>query len=369
MKILYVAMRHDYGVPSRGESFEHYNFYEPLRDMGHDILYFDFMTLLQKRGRRSMNRRLLDVCRSEKPDVLFSCLFKDEFEKKTVGEISERGDTVTVNWFADDHWRFENFSRHWAPHFNHVVTTASSALPKYAEIGYRGVIKSQWGCNHLRYRPIDVAKEYDVTFVGQPHGDRRAVIEEIRRVGIDARAWGTGWETGRLSQDEMVRVFNASRIVLNLSNASVLDAGRFRRVTSRLRASLESRLGRTLLRSSGGASVRTTPTSYYEQIKGRNFEVPGCGAFLLTGEADNLGEYYKEGREVLTFSDVDDMIDKIRYYLRRNEEREVVAEAGFRRTVNEHTYFHRFGDVFRQMGITVPSASAGARSGETVDIE
>ncbi len=88
MKILYVAMRYDYGLPSRGESFEHYNFYEPLRDMGHDILYFDFMTLLEEHGRRAMNRRLLDVCRSEKPDVLFSCLFKDELEKETLRDIS-----------------------------------------------------------------------------------------------------------------------------------------------------------------------------------------------------------------------------------------------------------------------------------------
>jgi len=368
MKILYVAMRYDYGLPSRGESFEHYNFYEPLRDMGHDILYFDFMTLLEEHGRRAMNRRLLDVCRSEKPDVLFSCLFKDELEKETLRDISAHSDTVTVNWFADDHWRFENFSRHWAPCFNHVVTTASSALPKYAEIGYRGVIKSQWGCNHLRYRPLDVAKEYDVTFVGQLHGDRRAVIEEIRRSGIDARAWGTGWQAGRLSQDEMVGVFSASRIVLNLSNASVLNTGPFGRAKVRVRASLESRMGRWLNRKPDG-SLRKVRSSYHEQIKGRNFEVPGCGAFLLTGEADNLGDYYEEGREVVTFSDVDDMIDKIRYYLRHEEERETVAEAGFRRTLSEHTYFHRFSDIFRQMGMNASVASIGARRGETVNIE
>ncbi len=331
MKILYVAMRYDYGLPSRGESFEHYNFYEPLRDMGHDILYFDFMTLLEEHGRRAMNRRLLDVCRSEKPDVLFSCLFKDELEKETLRDISAHSDTVTVNWFADDHWRFENFSRHWAPCFNHVVTTASSALPKYAEIGYRGVIKSQWGCNN-------------------------------------ARAWGTGWQAGRLSQDEMVGVFSASRIVLNLSNASVLNTGPFGRAKVRVRASLESRMGRWLNRKPDG-SLRKVRSSYHEQIKGRNFEVPGCGAFLLTGEADNLGDYYEEGREVVTFSDVDDMIDKIRYYLRHEEERETVAEAGFRRTLSEHTDFHRFSDIFRQMGMNASVASIGARRGETVNIE
>ncbi|MDP9223544.1 MAG: glycosyltransferase [Actinomycetota bacterium] len=367
MKILYVAMRYDYGAPSRGESFEHYNFYEPLRDMGHDILYFDFMTLLQARGRRWMNRRLFDVCHSEKPDVLFCVLFKEELEKETIQEISAHSDTVTVNWFADDHWRFENFSRHWAPHFNHVVTTASSALPKYAEIGYQGVIKSQWGCNHLRYRPLEVRREYDVTFVGQPHGDRREVVEKIRREGIDVQVWGAGWESGRLSQDEMVRVFSASKIVLNLSNASVLNAGRLARIKSGADARIKRRLGRAVPHRTDGSALGVP--RYHEQIKGRNFEVPGCRAFLLTGEADNLGEYYEVGREVVTFSGVDHMIEKIRRYLRDETEREAVAESGLRRTLDEHTYFHRFRDIFASMSVPASYGEDGARPGETISIE
>jgi len=62
-----------------------------------------------------MNRRLLEVARSEKPVLLFSLLFQDEFEKRTIRAVSESGETQTLNWFCDDHWRFDSYSRYWAP--------------------------------------------------------------------------------------------------------------------------------------------------------------------------------------------------------------------------------------------------------------
>ncbi len=57
MRILYVAMKYDYGRPEQGESFEHWNFYDPLVRMGHAIVYFDFVTLPERQGPGAMNRR------------------------------------------------------------------------------------------------------------------------------------------------------------------------------------------------------------------------------------------------------------------------------------------------------------------------
>ena len=43
MRILYVAMADDYGMPERGPSFEQTNFHSALKGMGHDVIQFDFM--------------------------------------------------------------------------------------------------------------------------------------------------------------------------------------------------------------------------------------------------------------------------------------------------------------------------------------
>ncbi|HRI39135.1 MAG TPA: hypothetical protein PLO50_11300, partial [Nitrospira sp.] len=217
MRILYVAMKYDYGRRNQGPSFEHYNFYDCLLQMGHDIVYFDFMTLMQEHGRSWMNNRLMEVAKLEKPDLMFTVLFTDEFDASILRNITEDVGVMSVNWFCDDHWRFERYSRLWAPCFRWVVTTAESAFPKYAQMGYHNVIKSQWACNTFLYQRLNLPLEYDVTFIGQPYGQRRQMIEKLINAGINVRTWGQGWNEGRASQDEMIKIFNTSRINLNLT--------------------------------------------------------------------------------------------------------------------------------------------------------
>ncbi|MBW4643040.1 MAG: glycosyltransferase [Goleter apudmare HA4340-LM2] len=366
LKILYVAMKYNYGKQEQGYSFEHCNFYESLNKIGHEILYFDFMTLLQQHGYAEMNRRLVEVVKAEKPDLMFTFLFTDELDPKVIREISENTDTVTLNWFADDHWRFENFSCFWAPCFNWVVTTSQSALPKYAAMGYHNVIKSQWGCNHFLYRQLDLPLKYDVTFIGQPHSNRRQVIETLTESGIKVYVWGKGWKTGRLSHAEMIEVFNQSRINLNLQNSfmvgrsnnpakkfisSFLDFIPYGESIKMTGNELYGKFQRLLSVDNTLKEPQSDSQQNYEQIKGRNFEVPGCGGFLLTGKAENLDDYYRIGQEMACFKNNKDLIKQIKYYLENEDQRIAIAKAGYERTLNEHTYVHRFNEIFQKIGL------------------
>lgn len=319
MRILYCGMKFDYGAPSRGLSFEHKTFYECLVRMGHEVIYFDFMALMADLGQSAMNRRLVEVARAEKPDLLFAILFGEELDRKAVRTISEEMDTTTFNWFCDDHWRFDRYSRYWAPCFNWVSTTDSAAVAKYGRIGYANVIKTQWACNHFSYHPVSTLKAWDVSFVGQPHGTRRKTIETLRRAGIDVYCRGFGWPEGRVSHEEMLEVFSGSRVNINLSNASWDWRHPLQRRT--------------------------------DQIKGRNFEIPGCGGFLLTQHADNLEEYYVPDAEVGVFRTTEELVEKVRHALRNEGERAVVARSGYDRTMSDHTYEKRLREIFRRMGL------------------
>ena len=364
MRILYVGSKYDYGKIEQGLSFEHYNFYEFFRRSNHDVTYFDSVGAFERLGREAADRSLLKVVQTERPNLMFSVLFVYELNPSIVRHISEHTDTTTLNWFCDDDWRFEDYSRHWAPCFNWVVTTARSALEKYERMGYRNAIKSQWGCNDLLCRKLDLPFRFDVSFVGRPHGDRRRVIGELQKVGIEIEVFGTGWGSGRIAQDEMIRVFNQSRINLNLSNASVAsDAAsapavaptglvfRQRRTQVPFGASIR-RHGRALAdRVAGAASGSSKSAAYLQQIKARNFEVPGCGGFLLTGEAEDLQSYYDIGHEIACFDGTRDLVDKIKYYLSHEDERMAMAQAGYERTLRDHTYGARFGEIFSRIGL------------------
>lgn len=318
-KLLYAGMLYDYGDPTRGLSFEERNFYDPLKRFceksNWEISRFDFMDAGRKNGQERMSELLWETVKKEKPRYLVSVLFDPKHDPlaEVLRRISFETDTTTVNWFCDDHWRFDNYSQFVAKNFNFAVTTDSTAVPKYKAIGLGDrVIKSQWACNHEMYRPIDCRREIEVSFVGQPHGNRPQIVQRLLSLGINLQVFGYGWQGARrLPFHEMVRVFSRSRINLNLSNASVDDT--------------------------------------HQQIKGRNFEVPGTGNFLLTGPADNLEEYYTDRKEVAVFRSPEEMVDMIRYHSTHDSERDAIAAAGYRRTLEEHTWERRWSEIFTRV--------------------
>jgi spore maturation protein CgeB len=328
MRILYVAMADDYGDPSRGPSFEETNFRSALEGMGHDLVPFDFMAEKRERGKGEMNRRLLAAAEEASPDLSFFVLFEDEIEPETIRGVSRAGGPA-VNWFADDHWRFDRFTRNFAPAFDWSVTTDRDSLPKYEAIGYERAILSQWACNRYAYDWTGRELEYDVTFIGQSYGERPAIVERLRAEGFDVRCWGFGWPEGRIEHNEMVRVFGSSRINLNLSSA--FSPGR-----------LPTRLIRR---------IRGTKEERKSQIKGRTFEVPGSGGFLLTDQVAYLEDYLTPGKEIGVFSSPDDLVGQVGWWLEHEDERASAAEAGYRRVRGEHTYDQRFTEIFDRIGV------------------
>lgn len=358
MKILYIALKYDYGDPKRGHSFEHYNFYDSLVKMNggkHEIVYFPLDEVMNEVGRDEMNRRLISAAYETKPDLCFFFLFTDEIKSETIREITEKSGAVTFNWFADDHWRFDNFSKYYAPLFHWVGTTDSHAPAKYERIGHKNVVKTQWACNHFLYKPSAEFAfrprdyKHDVTFVGQPHSDRRQVAETVRASGVDIQCWGGGWPSGKIDQDKMIDLFAESRVNLNLTKGSVRYS-----LTDFARIFLGKRSdGRIIVKSPRLwiDNIKSLLNRRREQIKGRNFEIPGSGGFLLTSDADNLRDYYEDGKEIVIFENMAELIGKIKYYLGHEEERIRIARAGYERTLREHTYEKRFNEIFRTIGL------------------
>lgn len=80
---------------------------------------------------------------------------------------------------------------------------------------------------------------------------------------------------------------------------------------------------------------------HYGEIMGLNaraFEIAGIGAFQLIDYNESLNELFEEGKEIISFYGVDDMLNKIDYWLKHENERRVIAEAAKKRSYNEHTY-------------------------------
>ena len=67
----------------------------------------------------------------------------------------------------------------------------------------------------------------------------------------------------------------------------------------------------------------------------RTFETVGTGSFLLTEESDVLPEFFEPGREVETYRNAGELLDKIYYYLEHDREREEIARRGQERCLRD----------------------------------
>lgn len=77
----------------------------------------------------------------------------------------------------------------------------------------------------------------------------------------------------------------------------------------------------------------------------------GCGAFYMCQYVDGIEEIFLPDEEIVTFSSEDEMIDKIRYYLPREDIRKKIALKGQEKVLREHTYQNRVKQLLTTIGL------------------
>lgn len=344
LKIIYTGIQKENYSQRRGFGFEYNNFYLTLKTMpGIEVLEYPLDEIIKK-GKRRFNKDLLALVKNEKPDLFFSFMFTDELDKEALKEIKNL--TTSIAWFSDDSWRFYNYTRYWPSYFTWIVTTYSWIPDFFKKLGYENVIRSQWGCNAHDYKPVLTDRDIDVSFIGQYNGNRGRVINKLRKAGIDVFVRGWKWPEGRAFQEDMIKIFSRSKINLNINS----QPRRFR---------LKS-FARLFFRRSADWIVPDFDwiNNFYSwknieapQIKARPFELAACKTFVISGFADDLDKFYKEDEEMVFYRSTEELIEKIKHYLPLETEREKIAEAGYQRTLRDHTYQKRFEDIFKIIGL------------------
>lgn len=78
-----------------------------------------------------------------------------------------------------------------------------------------------------------------------------------------------------------------------------------------------------------------------EDLNMRCFEVMGSGGFLLTDYVPYIEELFEDGKHLVLYKSFDEAVDKIKYYLAHDDQREKIAQAGFEEVMKKHTIDHR----------------------------
>lgn len=290
----------------------------PFKKFFGSFLIFDPKEYISTYGRDEMNRRFLDLIKREKPDFVFLWLISQEFDLETFVKIKEISpNTKTINYFGDDDERFVHFTRYYAKYLDYCLNLPQLTSEPYKKDKLKNIFFSI-GVNTNHFKPLNLEKKYDITFVGTPKKDRYDYLKLLLSKGIDVTIFGPGWEKypefskvygGMLDDKEFVKVMNQTKISLAL----------------------------------------TKNYNRLNHFKGRIFEINACKSFALIEYASKFSDLLKDN-EMAMFRGNKDLFKKINYYLKNEKEREKISTNAYNRVLDtynidkELTYF--FDKVF-----------------------
>ena len=165
---------------------------------------------------------------------------------------------------------------------------------------------------------------HDVAFIGHFEDDGRE--EYIKYLmedkGIDFHLYGTLWDRSRYAMEirshfgEITPLYDNYNLALNSARIAL--------------SFLSKRNNDTYTR--------------------RCFEITAAKTFMLSQYTDDLDSMFKEGVEAEYFHDKEEMMDKIRYYLKHNDKREKIARAGHERLLRDgHEVMDRAREIIKTL--------------------
>jgi len=358
MKILWALYRYDYDRAwqrtkrANGSAYEQWYipFERMLKERGHTLVPFWIDEIVLRYGYGNAAMPLETVLRAEDPDVCILCGGEEHFKTADFARVKNTSRATWLYWCGDDSWRFDSVSYRLAPYFDAVATGYSGAVSKYQKCGVSVVINSHFGVDITCCRKTDEVKNIDVSFVGTWNPQRAKIVDALRTAGIAIEAYGNGWSSGGLSQEAMVSVFSRSKISLSLNQKSFYISPRSIMRLFLRRASLgESGLRIKLDIHNFFSNLREWMQKNILFVKGRHFEIPACGTMQISEDGDVLTKRYAPNKEIIIYSGLPDLIAKVRYYLTHDDERERIAQAGYERTMREHTFEKNMEVIFNAM--------------------
>jgi spore maturation protein CgeB len=287
-------------------NYDYTNWQRAFSNIFSEVVSYNFVEDFILQGTGAANRKIMEITAEENPDYVLWPSMTFEIMESTLASLRETSNVVA--FFFDDLARFDCYSKYYIPYIDYIVTCDSrQSVEKYNEVGINAQFMIN-GPSRSFFENLDV-DEYrtDIVFIGNKIADREIFIHELQRLGFDVAFYGDGWPNGQIPSPKMIELINTSKINLNFTKTYDLS-GSF-------------------------------------QFKGRIFEVCMCGSFLLTEYIPGIEDYFKIGEEIECFKTKEEMVEKVKYYLEHEKEREKIAAAGYEKTRKLYSLERFFGDI------------------------
>ena len=169
----------------------------------------------------------------------------------------------------------------------------------FTHAGAEAVFLTEGTDKEYCYPNENTKKIYDVVFVGTLRENRKAVVAYLKQNGIPVKTFGERAENPAVFGSELGNIYRQTKINLNLNSDP----------------------------ASTGFSSRV-------------LQVMGTGSMLLSQYSSDLETLFKNKKELVCFSTLEECKELIEYYLEHDTEREQIAKRGYEKVSKQYMWEH-----------------------------
>jgi spore maturation protein CgeB len=302
------------------EVFEAPDFYSAYDSLKNLKVTTDRLDYLQNSFLNVISQSILAKVETFEPDLVLS-MAQAPLNHQALKRLRRDGVT-TAMWFVEDH-RLFTYWKTFAPFYDiFAVIQKDVFFDELYAVGQPNVLYLPLAAQPDFHKSIELTSVEqrkfgsNISFMGAGYPNRRIAFREL--VNHNFKIWGTEWEGdhvleplvqlkgARISSEDCVKIFNATKINLNLHSSIQAEE----------------------------------LVTFGDFINPRTFELAACGAFQLVDKRSLLPEAFEED-ELATFSNMDELIEKIEYYTTNPNECEEIAKKSRERVLKDHTYLKR----------------------------
>ena len=305
-----------------------------FENIGHEVKFIGYKNILGRKYRESI--RML-ATRSHAFRYFSSPFWLEKLNEIYYKNISEynpdfvlslKGETIsnqtlkkikldlgikTALWYPDDPRFFASLVKYIAPSYDMVFTYSENATKIYNSIGVHSAKRVPFGCDpKLHYNNFkNIVKENRAIFIGTYSPKRYRFIKSLIKRNVPIDIAGPYWPPGTAKYvinkgvygEQYVELLKKYSVVLNLHQDI-----------------------------NYGPNMRT-------------FEVTGSGGLLLTDQAEDILSFFSNGKEILTYNDIDDAQLIIKNILNGSINTEKIIRKAYATCHSKYSYEIRANEI------------------------
>jgi len=151
-----------------------------------------------------------------------------------------------------------------------------------------------------------IKKTTDIVFAGEKTPERYQMVIDLKGFGFNVVCYGDGWENSSIYQNELLNIYQSSKIILNFC------------------------------REGRGFSVRV-------------FQALGSGTFVLSQWCPDLLKVFERKNQLDWFFTKSEMKNKVEFYLKNEKIRDQMGIRGSKFVHRHHTWNSVMGDMLKKI--------------------